>query len=84
FERIFLGSPKQSTFALQRLERLARHLGLWHDTLFARRFAALSMALDSHKAAGGAFISNWRAAGIGLLFMLVVLSVAIPVVMLVV
>ena len=50
FERIFLGSPKQSTFALQRLERLARHLGLWHDPLFARRFAALSMDLDSHKA----------------------------------
>ena len=47
FERIFLGSPKQSTFALQRLERLARHLGLWHDPLFARRFAALSMDLTA-------------------------------------
>lgn len=46
--------------------------------------SAFGPALDSHKAAGGAFISNWRAAGIGLLFMLVVLSVAIPVVMLVV
>ncbi|MGU1064655.1 hypothetical protein ACSEPQ_17525 [Pseudomonas aeruginosa] len=46
--------------------------------------SAFGPALDSHKAAGGAFISNWRAAGIGLLFMLAVLSVAIPVVMLVV
>ena len=46
--------------------------------------SAFGPVLDSHKAAGGAFISNWRAAGIGLLFMLAVLSVAIPVVMLVV
>ncbi len=60
FERIFLGSPKQSTFALQRLERLARHLGLWHDPLFARRFAALSMDLDSHKALYERFAERLR------------------------
>ncbi|HBN8231704.1 TPA: acyl-CoA dehydrogenase family protein [Pseudomonas aeruginosa] len=60
FERIFLGSPKQSTFALQRLERLARHLGLWREPLFARRFAALSMDLDSHKALYGRFAERLR------------------------
>ncbi len=60
FERIFLGSPKQSTFALQRLERLARHLGLWHDPLFVRRFAALSMDLDSHKALYERFAERLR------------------------
>ncbi|ABR84043.1 MULTISPECIES: hypothetical protein [Pseudomonas aeruginosa group] len=45
--------------------------------------SAFGPALESHKAAGGSFISNWRAAGIALLFMLAVLLVMVPVVMLV-
>ncbi|MBM3104100.1 acyl-CoA dehydrogenase family protein [Pseudomonas sp. V1] len=60
FERIFLGSPKQATFALERVARLARHQGLWEDPAFARRFGALSMDLDCHKALYGHFAERLR------------------------
>lgn len=50
FERLFLGSPKQSTNALARVKRLAHHLGLWDDPLFQDRYTILSMDLDCHKA----------------------------------
>ena len=60
FERIFLGSPKQATFALERVARLARHQGLWEDPGFARRFGALSMGLDCHKALYGHFAERLR------------------------
>lgn len=60
FERIFLGSPKQATFALERLVRLARHQGLWDDPVFAQRFAALSMDLDCHKALYERFAERLR------------------------
>ena len=60
FERIFLGSPKQATFAFERLARLARREGLWDDSAFAQRFAALSMDLDCHKALYGHFAERLR------------------------
>jgi len=60
FERIFLGSPKQATFALERVARLARHQQLWEDPAFARRFGALSMDLDCHKALYGHFAERLR------------------------
>ncbi|MFT0138630.1 acyl-CoA dehydrogenase family protein [Alcanivoracaceae bacterium MT1] len=50
FERIFLGSPKQSSNALVRVERLARRLGVWNDPLFQDRYTTLAMDLDCHKA----------------------------------
>jgi alkylation response protein AidB-like acyl-CoA dehydrogenase len=43
FERIFLGSPKQSQFALGQLSRLAKSNGLFADPVFADRFARLHM-----------------------------------------
>lgn len=60
FERIFLGSPKQATFAFERLARLARRQGLWDEPAFAQRFAALSMDLDCHKALYGHFAERLR------------------------
>ncbi|KAF1065346.1 MAG: putative acyl-CoA dehydrogenase FadE17 [Pseudomonas citronellolis] len=60
FERIFLGSPKQATFALERLARLARHQGVWQEPAFAQRFAALAMDLDSHKALYERFAERLR------------------------
>ncbi len=39
-------------------------------------------ALDAHRAEQGAFFSNWRAVGIGLLFLPAVLLVLIPLLML--
>ncbi len=41
FERIFLGSPKQSQYALQRLTAVARHCGLFTDPAFRDRYTRL-------------------------------------------
>lgn len=41
FERIFLGSPKQSQYALQRLTELAHHHGLFSDPVFRDRYVRL-------------------------------------------
>jgi alkylation response protein AidB-like acyl-CoA dehydrogenase len=43
FERIFLGSPKQSRYALSQLTALAEQLGLMEDAVFAARYAELSL-----------------------------------------
>jgi alkylation response protein AidB-like acyl-CoA dehydrogenase len=43
FERIFLGSPKQSQYALSRVEEAAARLGLHDDPVFADRLTQLSL-----------------------------------------
>jgi alkylation response protein AidB-like acyl-CoA dehydrogenase len=43
FERLFLGSPKQSHSALQRLENLARRLGRFDDPVFLDKFTQAQM-----------------------------------------
>lgn len=43
FERIFLGSPKQSRYALAQLTALAEHLHLMDDPVFVARYAELSL-----------------------------------------
>ena len=43
FERIFLGSPKQSQYALQRLYAMAEALGLFQDAAFRDRFTGLRL-----------------------------------------
>jgi alkylation response protein AidB-like acyl-CoA dehydrogenase len=43
FERIFLGSPKQSQYALQRLAVLAEESGLFDDPVFVDRFTRLRL-----------------------------------------
>jgi alkylation response protein AidB-like acyl-CoA dehydrogenase len=45
FERIFIGSPKQSAMALGKLELAARHMGLIDDPVFAERLTRLRMDL---------------------------------------
>lgn len=49
FERIFLGSPKQSANALTRLAVLGLHLGLCDDPGFRDRLTRLRLDLDDHK-----------------------------------
>lgn len=61
FERIFLGSPKQSDYALRRLADLARQEGLDEDPVFRDRFAALAMRLDDLKALYESFADQLRA-----------------------
>ena len=43
FERIFLGSPKQSRYALSQLNVVAQHLGLMSDPVFASKYAELML-----------------------------------------
>jgi alkylation response protein AidB-like acyl-CoA dehydrogenase len=43
FERIFLGSPKQSQTAMTRLEAVARAVGAFEDARFVDRYAQLHM-----------------------------------------
>jgi alkylation response protein AidB-like acyl-CoA dehydrogenase len=42
FERVWSGSPRQSLITLERLERLARSAGLWHDPVFRDRYTAVA------------------------------------------
>lgn len=49
FERIFLGSPKQSAHALTRLELLGEHLGLSAEPSFRDTFTRFRLDLEDHK-----------------------------------
>jgi alkylation response protein AidB-like acyl-CoA dehydrogenase len=39
FERIYLGSPRQSAYALSRLRQLAERMGVAEEPSFAERYA---------------------------------------------
>ena len=43
FERIFLGAPKQSQYALARLKQLAERMGVWEDESFQDRYVRLRL-----------------------------------------
>jgi alkylation response protein AidB-like acyl-CoA dehydrogenase len=61
FERIFLGSPKQSQYALGQLARLAQARRLFADPVFAQRFAALRLDVLDLLAAYTGFANIVRA-----------------------
>ncbi|MDH6593214.1 alkylation response protein AidB-like acyl-CoA dehydrogenase [Variovorax sp. TBS-050B] len=61
FERIFLGSPKQSQYALGQLARLAEARRLFADPVFAQRFAALRLDVADLGAAYTHFADMVRA-----------------------
>lgn len=46
FERLNIGSPRRSQYALRRLEMLARAKGLFSDSGFIDRYAALRMDIE--------------------------------------
>lgn len=60
FERIFLGSPRQSAHALARLKQLARHLGAWDDPVFRDRYTQLALDLADHNALFETFADRLR------------------------
>jgi hypothetical protein len=60
FERIFLGSPKQSANALTRLSLLAEHLGIAEDPIFIDTFTRLRLDLEDHKLLFGVFAERLR------------------------
>lgn len=61
FERIFVGSPKQSENALARLREVARQQGLAGDPLFLDQYAQVAMRLDDLKALYTHFADMLRA-----------------------
>lgn len=61
FERIFLGSPKQSQYALGQLARLAQARRLFADPVFAQRFAAVRLDVLDLSAAYTGFADIVRA-----------------------
>lgn len=48
FERIFIGSPRQSAYALSRLGMFAEQLGIANDPVFRDRFTQLRLDLADH------------------------------------
>ncbi len=60
FERIFLGSPRQSAYALVRLKRLAERMGLAEDATFQDRYIRLRLDLEDHKALYETFAARLR------------------------
>ena len=63
FERIFLGSPKQSSFALARLKQLAERMGVAEDPDFLDRYARLRMDLADLGALYARYVNILRAGG---------------------
>ncbi|MDI1274804.1 MULTISPECIES: acyl-CoA dehydrogenase family protein [unclassified Polaromonas] len=58
FERIFLGSPKQSQYALARVQEAAQRLGLFEDTGFVDRYIKLALDVADLGALYGRFIEQ--------------------------
>ena len=61
FERIFLGSARQSAYALSRLRQLAERMGVLDDPAFADRYTQLRLDLADHKALFEVFAEKLRA-----------------------
>ncbi len=49
FERIFLGSPRQSGYALNRLKLLAERMGVFDDATFADQYTRLRLEFEDLK-----------------------------------
>ncbi len=50
FERVMIGSPKQSAYALARLRLLAQRMGVWEDGAFQDGYTRLRLDLADHTA----------------------------------
>jgi alkylation response protein AidB-like acyl-CoA dehydrogenase len=50
FERVHIGSPRLSAYALARLRQIAERAGVWDDPAFRDRYVALEFDLADHKA----------------------------------
>lgn len=60
FERIFLGSPAQSSYALSRLDVMARHLNLFGRPDFDDRYGRLVVDLADHISLYSSYIDRVR------------------------
>jgi alkylation response protein AidB-like acyl-CoA dehydrogenase len=60
FERIFIGSPKLSSYALARLRQLADRMGVADDPAFQDRYTRLRLDLADHKSLYGVYVEKLR------------------------
>jgi alkylation response protein AidB-like acyl-CoA dehydrogenase len=60
FERISIGSPRQSSNALSRLKLLAEKMGVWEEPIFRERYTGLRLELADHKALYETFADQVR------------------------
>ncbi len=60
FERVMIGSPKQSSHALDRLRQLAQHMDVWDDPAFQDRYVRLRLDLLDHTSLYETFVDRLR------------------------
>jgi alkylation response protein AidB-like acyl-CoA dehydrogenase len=60
FERIFIGSPKQSSYALARLKQLAERMGVSDDPGFHDRYTRLRLDLADYRALYETYVETLR------------------------
>jgi alkylation response protein AidB-like acyl-CoA dehydrogenase len=60
FERIFIGSPKQASYALSRLRLLAERMGVAEDAVFQDRYVRLRLELEDLKALHATYVEIVR------------------------
>ena len=58
FERIFLGLPRQASYALTRLIEFGRHLGMTEDPVFLDTCARFYLHLENHNALFQSFLKE--------------------------
>jgi alkylation response protein AidB-like acyl-CoA dehydrogenase len=63
FERIYLGSPRQSAYALARLKQLAEKMGVAEDPTFLERYTQLRLDLEDLKALYGTYVDILKRGG---------------------
>ena len=60
FERVMIGSPKQSSYALDRLRQLAQHMDVWEDEPFRDRYVRLRLDLLDHVSLYETYVDQLR------------------------
>jgi alkylation response protein AidB-like acyl-CoA dehydrogenase len=60
FERIFIGSPKQSSYALSRLRAVADRMGVGDDPVYQDRYQRLRLDLADHRALYEHYVEKLR------------------------
>ena len=60
FERVMIGSPKQSAYALARLRQLAQHMDVWEDGAFQDRYVRLRLDLLDHTSLYETYVERLR------------------------
>ena len=63
FERIFIGLPKQSSYALHQLEMQMRRKGLFDEPVYLEQYTRLRCDLEDHIALYEGFIDRFERAG---------------------